>query len=101
MTDPSTPGPGPGTSPVTVIGVGADGQLAHPLPPAVTLVAGGRRHLAAHAPAGVATMPLAGDLTVALAMVAAHDGPVAVLASGDPGWYGIVRRLATMVDPAR
>lgn len=87
--------------PVTVIGVGADGRLAHPLPAGTTLVAGGRRQLAAHAPPGVASVPLRGDLDEALAVIADAPGPVAVLASGDPGWYGILRRLAETVGPDR
>lgn len=86
---------------VTVIGVGADGRLAHPLPAGVTLVAGGRRHLEAHAPAGKATVSLDGDLTAAVAAITAAPGPVAVLASGDPGWFGILRRLAAALPPQR
>ena len=37
---------------------------------------------------------LAGDLDPALVRIAETSGPVAVLASGDPGFFGIVRRLA-------
>lgn len=58
------------------------------------LVAGGERQLAAHAPPGVPRVRLAGDLEPALAEMAHARGPVAVLASGDPGFFGIVRRLA-------
>jgi precorrin-6B C5,15-methyltransferase / cobalt-precorrin-6B C5,C15-methyltransferase len=66
-----------------------------------TLVAGGRRHLDAHAPAGAAQIALTGALEPALDALAAHDGPACVLASGDPGFYGIVRALAARVGAER
>jgi precorrin-6Y C5,15-methyltransferase (decarboxylating) len=87
--------------PVTVIGVGADGRPAQPLPAGTTPVAGGRRQLAAHAPPGVATVAIGGDLDAAVAAVAAARGPVAVLASGDPGWFGFVRRLSAALGRRR
>jgi precorrin-6Y C5,15-methyltransferase (decarboxylating) len=62
-----------------------------------TLVAGGRRHLQALAPAGAEQLPLTGELEPALDALAAHDGDACVLASGDPGFYGIVRALAARV----
>jgi precorrin-6Y C5,15-methyltransferase (decarboxylating) len=34
-----------------------------------------------------------GDVSAAVARLAAHDGPAVVLASGDPGFFGIVRAL--------
>ncbi|MDP9477082.1 MAG: precorrin-6y C5,15-methyltransferase (decarboxylating) subunit CbiE, partial [Actinomycetota bacterium] len=37
--------------------------------------------------------PLVGDLSEAMEKVEKTDGPVAVLASGDPGFFGIVRIL--------
>ena len=64
--------------------------LAH-----ATLVAGGRRHLEALAPAGAEQVALTGELQPALDALAAHDGDACVLASGDPGFYGIVRALAS------
>jgi precorrin-6Y C5,15-methyltransferase (decarboxylating) len=80
---------------VTVIGV--DGAA---LPPAAaqalahaSAVAGAPRHLA------VAPLPPEADripirrLDVALDAICAHAGPVAILASGDPGFFGIVRAL--------
>jgi precorrin-6Y C5,15-methyltransferase (decarboxylating) len=83
------------TAGITVIGV--DGA---PLPPAATqalaaasAVAGAPRHLA------VTPLPPESDriplrrLEVALDAICAHPGPVAVLASGDPGFFGIVRAL--------
>jgi precorrin-6B C5,15-methyltransferase / cobalt-precorrin-6B C5,C15-methyltransferase len=66
-----------------------------------TLVAGGRRQLEALAPAGVAQVALTGTLEPALDALAAHDGPACVLASGDPGFYGIVRALAARVGADR
>lgn len=86
---------------IVVIGVGADGRLARPLPEGVRRVAGGRRHLDVHAPSGPATTVLAGDLDGALAEIEGTAGTVAVLASGDPGWFGIVRRLAAAVGTER
>jgi precorrin-6Y C5,15-methyltransferase (decarboxylating) len=80
---------------ITVIGL--DGsplspQAAEALAGA-TLVVGGRRHLdAAPVPAGVRTIVL-GGLAGALQALAGHPGDAAVLASGDPGFFGIVRAL--------
>ncbi|HEX8630018.1 MAG TPA: precorrin-6y C5,15-methyltransferase (decarboxylating) subunit CbiE [Catenuloplanes sp.] len=76
--------------------VGCDGG---PLPrgaleaiAAATLLVGGARHLAA-VPDGVAEPVVLGDVGAAVARLAAHDGPAVVLASGDPGFFGIVRAL--------
>ena len=66
-----------------------------------TLVAGGRRHLEALAPAGAEQIALTGELGPALEALAAHDGDACVLASGDPGFYGIVRALAARVGADR
>ncbi len=78
---------------ITVIGM--DGS---PLSPqaeaalaAATLVAGARRHLTV-APRQARTVVL-GELAPALDALAAHGGDAAVLASGDPGFFGIVRAL--------
>ncbi|MGH3341788.1 MAG: precorrin-6y C5,15-methyltransferase (decarboxylating) subunit CbiE [Carbonactinosporaceae bacterium] len=58
-----------------------------------TLVVGGRRHLdAVSVPAGARTVVI-GDVTAALDVLAGHDGDAVVLASGDPGFFGIVRTL--------
>ncbi len=83
---------------ITVAGIGP-GPL-HPAARArlavAALVVGGRRQLAAaQLPAACRTVELGGDLEPALAAVAASAGPVVVLASGDPGFFGIVRALAT------
>ncbi|GAB3235369.1 bifunctional cobalt-precorrin-7 (C(5))-methyltransferase/cobalt-precorrin-6B (C(15))-methyltransferase [Glycomyces halotolerans] len=84
---------------VTLIGVGPDGRLARPIPAEATTIAGGRRHLEAHAPEHARTIAIGGDLDAAVAAIASAPGPVAVLASGDPGWFGILRRLAAVDRP--
>jgi precorrin-6B C5,15-methyltransferase / cobalt-precorrin-6B C5,C15-methyltransferase len=75
--------------------VGCDGG---PLPPGAdpaiagaTLVVGAARHLAL-APAGVERVVL-GDVHGAVVRLSTHDGPAVVLASGDPGFFGIVSTL--------
>lgn len=91
------------TPPVTVIG--CDGS---PLPPeaaaviaAASLVAGARRHLAAAAIPAAARQLEITRLDAALDGICQAAGPVAVLASGDPGFFGIVRSLrARGVQPA-
>ncbi len=95
--------------------VGTDGSPLGPQAEAAlasaTLVVGGRRHLAAlPVPAGpAADVPartvVLGELAPALDALAAHDGDAVVLASGDPGFFGIVRALrerglAAVVLPA-
>jgi precorrin-6B C5,15-methyltransferase / cobalt-precorrin-6B C5,C15-methyltransferase len=81
---------------ITVIGVDGSplGAQAVKAVAAATLVVGGRRHLAAVLPggAGVRTVAL-GQPGPALDALAAHDGDAVVLASGDPGFFGIVRAL--------
>ena len=58
-----------------------------------TLVVGGARHLEALSiPEGAARIVL-GKLDPALDAIAAHEGHVVILASGDPGFFGIVRAL--------
>jgi precorrin-6Y C5,15-methyltransferase (decarboxylating) len=78
---------------ITVVGM--DGS---PLSPraeaalaAATLVAGARRHLTV-APPHAHTVVL-GELAPVLDALAAHEGDAVVLASGDPGFFGIVRAL--------
>jgi len=98
---------------ITVVGMDGSplGPLAESALASATLVVGGRRHLAAlpvsavpAAVAGVRTVVL-GELAPALDVLAAHDGDAVVLASGDPGFFGIVRALrerglAAVVLPA-
>jgi precorrin-6Y C5,15-methyltransferase (decarboxylating) len=56
-----------------------------------TLIVGAARHLSTvDSPAERLVL---GDVAAAVARLAAHDGPAAVLASGDPGFFGIVRAL--------
>jgi precorrin-6B C5,15-methyltransferase / cobalt-precorrin-6B C5,C15-methyltransferase len=57
------------------------------------LVAGGRRHLEMLGVGERRAVVLEGDLSEALARIAGTEGPVVVLASGDPGYFGIVRLL--------
>jgi precorrin-6Y C5,15-methyltransferase (decarboxylating) len=84
---------------ITVIGV--DGGTLAPggaeLVAKATLVVGGRRHLDRHAPDGVKTVEL-GPLADALIQLPAYAGDKApedavVLASGDPGFFGVLRSL--------
>lgn len=81
--------------PVTVIG--CDGS---PLPAeaaaaiaAASLVIGARRHLTSVTVPGRAKQAELTRLDGALAEICQAPGPVAVLASGDPGFFGIVRSL--------
>jgi precorrin-6Y C5,15-methyltransferase (decarboxylating) len=57
------------------------------------LVAGGKRHLEMLGVRKERAVVLEGDLSEALARIAGTEGPVVVLASGDPGFFGIVRLL--------
>ena len=80
---------------ITVIGL--DGRPlsaeAESLLRGAALVVGGRRHLAALGVEGERSAVLEGDLSGALASMERASGPVVVLASGDPGFFGIVRLL--------
>ncbi|MBN0044104.1 precorrin-6y C5,15-methyltransferase (decarboxylating) subunit CbiE [Streptomyces actuosus] len=86
---------------ITVIGTGT-GAPAAEVPAGTALVVGGRRHLdAARLPDGVERIVL-GPLAPALDAVARHldrGDRVVVLASGDPGFFGIVRVLAERFGP--
>lgn len=77
--------------------IGLDGGPLSPgavgLLEAAALVAGGRRHLEDLAVAPGRAVVLEGDLSAALSRIEAEGGPVAVLASGDPGFFGITRLL--------
>ena len=74
--------------------IGYDGSpVADQLLAGATLVMGGERHLAAaRIPVGARTLVL-GDVVDGVRALLAHAGPAVVLASGDPGFFGIVRRL--------
>jgi precorrin-6B C5,15-methyltransferase / cobalt-precorrin-6B C5,C15-methyltransferase len=81
---------------ITVIGLDGgplDAEAESLLGEAV-LVAGGRRHLEMLGVEGERAVVLRGDLSEALARIGEIGGPVVVLASGDPGFFGIVRLLA-------
>lgn len=82
---------------IAVVGVGADGRLAaggEDRLREAAFVVGAARHLRRFAPAMLSTLELAGDLDHLCDAVAEHDGGVVILASGDPGFFGIVRKLA-------
>ena len=84
--------------------VGCDGgplsQLAAERLSTAALVMGGWRHLQDVAlPEGVRTVALRDDPAAALQAVAAEPGDVVVLASGDPGFFGVVRALRRAVLP--
>ncbi|HEV7886697.1 MAG TPA: precorrin-6y C5,15-methyltransferase (decarboxylating) subunit CbiE, partial [Acidimicrobiales bacterium] len=64
------------------------------------LIVGGHRQLAAAAPGASRTVAIEGDVAKVLDAVAAEPGEVCVLASGDPGFFGIVRPLAARFDRA-
>ena len=57
------------------------------------LVAGGRRHLRDLTVEPERAVVFEGDLSAALSRLETESRPVAVLASGDPGFFGIVRLL--------
>src|SRR5687768_3081064 len=58
-----------------------------------TLVAGGGRHLETLEVDRDRAVVLKGDLSEAFVRIEDTEGPVVVLASGDPGFFGIVRLL--------
>ena len=67
-----------------------------------SLVMGGRRHLDdVPLPAGARTVALRDDPTAALRAVADEPGDVVVLASGDPGFFGVLRAVRRAVAPRR
>ena len=80
---------------ITVIGLdgGPLDAEAEALLEQAALVVGGSRHLAALGVEGERSVVLEGDLSGALARIEWSEGPVVVLASGDPGFFGILRLL--------
>ena len=80
---------------ITVIGL--DGSPlnaeAESLLEEAVLVVGGARHLEVLGVQGERAVVLKGDLSEALDRIGEVGGPVVVLASGDPGFFGIVRLL--------
>ncbi|HEY4400994.1 MAG TPA: precorrin-6y C5,15-methyltransferase (decarboxylating) subunit CbiE, partial [Acidimicrobiia bacterium] len=82
---------------IAVVGVcGGEpvGKEARAAIEAASLVAGAARHLRTLTPIGARTLPINGPLTDVLDALARERGGVCVLASGDPGFFGIVRVLA-------
>ena len=91
---------------IAVLGIDSDSPVAaiaerlH----AARLVVGGQRHLDVYAEAihpDSAKVAIGGDLTPALDAIASCQGQVVVLASGDPGFFGVVRALAERFGPDR
>jgi precorrin-6B C5,15-methyltransferase / cobalt-precorrin-6B C5,C15-methyltransferase len=77
--------------------IGLDGTSPSPkateLLDNAAIIAGGRRHLEDLSIDPARAVVLEGDLSAALDRVESESGPVVVLASGDPGFFGIVRLL--------
>jgi precorrin-6Y C5,15-methyltransferase (decarboxylating) len=78
------------------ISVGARALLDH-----AELVVGGERHILAFGVEPERALALRGDLSEALDRIEKTEGSVAVLASGDPGFFGIVRVLAERFGPEK
>ncbi|MGW5327791.1 precorrin-6y C5,15-methyltransferase (decarboxylating) subunit CbiE [Streptomyces sp. NPDC004014] len=89
---------------ITVVGTGTGAPVPGAVLAGAALVVGGRRHLdAVDLPAGAGRIVL-GPLAPALDAIgefADRGLPVVVLASGDPGFFGIVRALAERFGPGR
>lgn len=89
---------------ITVIGLDGSGLsvLAQERLAKAALVMGGRRHLReVPLPAGIRAVALRDDPSEALHQVVAADGDVVVLASGDPGLFGVLRLLRERVAADR
>jgi precorrin-6Y C5,15-methyltransferase (decarboxylating) len=89
---------------ITVVGTGTGAPLPADALDGARLVVGGRRHLSAAPVPADAEQVVLGPLAPALDVVERHlekDGRVVVLASGDPGFFGIVRALAERFGPER
>ncbi|MFF0781800.1 precorrin-6y C5,15-methyltransferase (decarboxylating) subunit CbiE [Streptomyces sp. NPDC003720] len=89
---------------ITVVGTGTGAPVPDEVLAGAALVVGGRRHLdAVELPAGAARIVL-GPLAPALDAIGEHADrgrPVVVLASGDPGFFGVVRALAERFGAGR
>ncbi len=83
--------------------VGLDGKPlqaeAERLLKSAALVVGGTRHLKMLGVEPQRAVALEGDLSEALERIENTDGPVVVLASGDPGFFGIARLLGERFGP--
>ncbi len=80
---------------ITVIGLdgGPLSGEAEALVREAALVVGGERHLESLGIEPERSAVLKGDLASSLGRIEGSEGPVVVLASGDPGFFGIVRLL--------
>jgi precorrin-6Y C5,15-methyltransferase (decarboxylating) len=89
---------------IAVVGISGGepvGKEARAAIDAATVVAGAPRHLDTLAPLGARALPIDGPLAALLDEIERDRGGVCVLASGDPGFFGIVRVLAERVGPDR
>jgi precorrin-6B C5,15-methyltransferase / cobalt-precorrin-6B C5,C15-methyltransferase len=89
---------------IAVVGVSGGepvGKEARASIEAATVVAGAARHLRTLAPLGARTLAIDGPLGDAIEALERERGGVCVLASGDPGFFGIVRVLAERFGPDR
>jgi precorrin-6Y C5,15-methyltransferase (decarboxylating) len=68
---------------------------------AAELVAGGRRVLEQLAPPGARRLTIGADLAETVRALDREQASACVLASGDPGFFGIVRALGAAVGPQR
>ena len=86
---------------VTGDGLGCLGDEARRALAGAELVVGGRR-LLDMLPAGpIRTLAVEADVESVVEEVVAEPGAVCVLASGDPGFFGVVRPLAARLGPGR
>lgn len=83
------------TGAVTVIG--CDGSplrpAAHAALASATCVVGAARHLDTLSPTEGVRRVVTGDVRVAVEAARTHDGDLAILSSGDPAFFGLVRTL--------
>lgn len=89
---------------ITVVGTGTGTPVPDDVAVGAALVVGGRRHLDAVRLPEDAVRVVLGPLAPALDTIAEYVGkdlPVLVLASGDPGFFGIVRALAERFGAGR
>ncbi|WP_239015391.1 precorrin-6y C5,15-methyltransferase (decarboxylating) subunit CbiE [Streptomyces sp. CdTB01] len=92
------------SGPITVVGTGTGAPVPAEVLAGAGLVVGGRRHLAAAPVPPDAEQVVLGPLAPALDAVERHlekGARVVVLASGDPGFFGIVRVLAERFGSGR
>ncbi|KOV69730.1 bifunctional cobalt-precorrin-7 (C(5))-methyltransferase/cobalt-precorrin-6B (C(15))-methyltransferase [Streptomyces sp. MMG1121] len=87
---------------ITVVGTGTGAPVPEDVVAGAALVVGGRRHLDAVRLPEAAERVVLGPLAPALDTIARYAGQkVVVLASGDPGFFGIVRALAERFGAGR